>query len=50
MGKSQSPVGFKSQFERILRFNLNYKDSIQKIVIRFQIWFEIFGDSIWKKI
>jgi len=37
VGKAQARLGFKSQFEHIWRFVLNYKDSIQKITF----WFEI---------
>jgi len=37
MGKSQSRLALKSQFEHILIFDLNIKDSIQKIAIRFEI-------------
>jgi len=38
-----------SRFEHILRLDLNYKDLLQKIAIRFEICSEIFGDSIRKK-
>jgi len=50
MGKSQSRLRFKSLFEHILILDLNYKDSIEKTVIQFHIWFEIFGDSIFKNL
>ena len=49
MGKSQSRLGFKSRFEHIWRFGSNYRDSIPKIAVWFEIWFEFFGDSILKR-
>ena len=39
---SQSQLWFKSRFEHIWQFDLKYKDSIYKIAISFEIWFEIF--------
>jgi len=37
-GDTNGPVmGFKLRFEHIFRFDLNCKDSVQKIVIRFEI-------------
>ena len=46
MGKPQSRLGFKSQFQHIWGFYLNYKDAILNIAIWFVIRFEIF--AIWQ--
>jgi len=47
-GKPQSRLEFTSRSEHFWRFDLNYKDSIQKIAILFEIWpWNIYG--IWRK-
>ena len=48
MGKSHSRLGFSSRFEHIWRIDLNYKDSLQKTAVWFEICFTIF--EIWFEI